>query len=156
MVKKNYHSGFAHSKGVAKAIAKNRPVSLKYSTEIAREIKGIPLNAAEKFVRDVAEKKRFLPLRRYHKKVPHRRGNSMSFTKSGRYPVKTAKAFLELLETVKANADYAGLDAEKLLIKDVFASQGFARIGYQPQGRISGKARKRKSTHLEIVVMEAK
>lgn len=156
MAKKNYYSEIAGEKNVAKAILKNRHASLKYSTEIAREIKGMRLDKAEAFLKRIASKQEFLPLRRYSTKGAHRKGDARSFTKAGRYPGKTAGCFLDLLENVKANADYKGMDAENLLIASVFASQGYARRSHQKQGNISGKSYKRKSAHLEIVVREAR
>ena len=62
---------------------------------------------------------------------------------------------MKALEELKSNADYKGLDAENLLIVHGFASQGYARISFQSQGRISGKRRKRKATHLELIAREA-
>ncbi|MFH1257182.1 MAG: 50S ribosomal protein L22 [Candidatus Diapherotrites archaeon] len=156
MVKKNYQIEIPNEKKIAKAVAKNAHASLKYSTELVRELKGQRLDRSMEFLQRIMEKKEHLPLRRYKKKVPHRKGETKSFTKTGRYPVKTAGIFSSLLESVKSNADYKGLDAENLLITHMFVSQGFGRIGYQPQGRISGKARRKKAVHLEVVVTEAK
>ncbi len=153
MVKSNYQET-CNEAATAKAMAKNKNVSLKYSTEICREIRGRPLVKAEKFLNEVSEKRAFLPLKRYNKKVAHRKGSSVSGVKSGRYPVKTCKAFLELLQNAKANAESKGLDEEKLLVRHCFASCGFRRYKMQPKGRIAGKRRRQKSTHLEIILQE--
>ena len=157
MVKRNYNFDFSavNPKRSARAILANQPVSLKYSVELCRELKGKSVKNAEAFLNDLKEMRAFLPLRKYRKKVPHRRGEPKSKAKAGRYPIKAAAKFLDLLKLVKANADVKGLDAGKLRIAHLFASQGFHRRGMQAQGRISGKQRKRKSTHLEIVVQEA-
>lgn len=156
MSKKNYNYEFKGSEAkLAKAFLSNQRASLKYSTEFGRELKGKKLDKAQAFLMNVIEKKEFLPLRRYTKKVPHRRGDAKSFTKTGRYPQKTAKVLLKLLGLVKANADYKGLDSENLLIVHFFASQGFKRIGHQAKGAISGKRRQKQSAHLEIIVREA-
>ncbi len=156
MVKKNYQKKFPSEKGIAKAMAKNQGISVKYATELCREIRGKRLDKAAAMLQRIAEKKQFLPLRRYRKKVPHRRGQSMSKVKSGRFPAKACRVFLKLLDSVKANADFRGLDAENLLIAHCFASAGFRRRGMQPKGAIAGKRRQRKSCHLEIIVREAK
>src|SRR3989338_4502147 len=155
MVKRAFQVQALHGKKVARVIAKNAHVSLKYSTELLREIKGIRVDRAERFLNNILEEKEFLPLRKYKKKVGHRKGASKSFTKSGRYPKRLAKVFLKALEELKSNADYKGLDAENLLIVHGFASQGYARISFQSQGRISGKRRKRKATPLELIAREA-
>ncbi len=141
---------------MARALTTNQPVSLKYSLEIGRTIKGKNIQAAEKMLNDIISQKQYLPLRTYTKKVPHRKGTSVLGTKAGRYPQKTCHIWLNLLNSVKANADVKGLDSQKLQIIHATAFQGFQRIRNQSQGRISGKARKAKSAHLEIVVREAK
>ncbi len=156
MVKKNYQVGVKDEKKVTKAIAKNQRASLKYATELVREIKGKRVSKVEEVLNRILEKKEFLPLRRYKKKIGHRKGKAKSSTKTGRYPIRTVNVFLNLLNTVKANADYKGLDAENLVITHAFASQGFRRISYQSQGRISGKRRRKKSIHLEIIAREVK
>lgn len=156
MVKKNYQAKLKDSKKIAKAIAKNQRASLKFSTEIVREIKGKRVDSVEKFLQRILEKKEWLPLRRYKKKTGHKKGSAKSFTKIGGTPVGTVRVFLNLLNTVKANADYKGLDADNLIITHVFASQGFRRYSSQSQGRTAGKRRRRKSVHLEIAVVEAK
>jgi ribosomal protein L22 len=61
-----------------------------------------------------------------------------------------------MLELVKANADFKGLDTDKLLIIHAFAAQGFRRMSLQPKGKIGGKLRLRKSVHLEVIVTEVK
>ena len=154
MTKRSYQVELKGKK-IAKAMAKNANVSLKFSLELIREIKGKRVDKAEAFLRRIMEYKEFLPLRAYKKKVAHRRGDARSFTKSGRYPIKVAKIWLSLLESVKANADYAGLDADNLIITHAFASQGYRRYSYQSQGRIGGKRRIKKSAHIEVAVREA-
>jgi large subunit ribosomal protein L22 len=156
MVKKGYQAKVRDEKKAAKAIAKNQPVSLKYATEMCREIKGKKLNNVQKRVKRILEKEEFLPLRKYNKKVAHRKGNAVSGVKSGRFPEKVCNVFLSLLDSVKANADFKGLDSENLLISHCFASRGFARRSVQSKGHISGKRRRRKSAHIEVIVMEAK
>jgi len=141
---------------VAKAVAKNQQVSTKYATEICREIKGKRLDRAEKKLQRIIDRKEFLPLRKYNKDVAHRRGESKSGVKSGRFPEKACNAFLKVLESVKANADFKGLDSENLMIAHCFASRGFGRRSVQSKGHIAGKRRRRKSTHIEVIVKEAK
>jgi large subunit ribosomal protein L22 len=154
MVKRNYQVELKGKK-IAKAMAKNANVSLKFSLELIREIKGKRVDKAEAFMRRIVDMTEHLPLRVYKKKVAHRRGDAKSFTKSGKYPIKVAKAWLSLLQSVKANADYAGLDADNLIITHAFASQGHRRYGYQSQGRIGGKRRLTKAAHIEVAVREA-
>lgn len=155
MVKKNYHLGFAlGDKKTARAVAKNAPLSVKYANEIISKIKGKPLQNAMRFLENVVSHKEFLPIKVYNNNVAHRKGEAKSGVKSGRYPEKACKIVLGLLESVKANADYKGLDEEKLIIVHAFASYGYGRMSHQSQGKIGGKPHRRHSTHFEVVVRE--
>ncbi|VVC00450.1 50S ribosomal protein L22 [uncultured archaeon] len=156
MVKQNYQIQKIRQSRTAKAIAKNQPISLKYSTEIIANIKGMRIDKAMEFLERIRNMEEYLPLRKYNKKVGHRKGEAKGFAKAGRYPIRAVTTFLGLLEGVRANADYKGLDSDNLIITHMFASQGFQRLSYQAKGKISGKKRKKKSTHLEIVVTEGK
>ncbi|MCX8190375.1 MAG: 50S ribosomal protein L22 [Candidatus Diapherotrites archaeon] len=156
MVKKGYQIKDYNEASTAKAMLKNRPISLKYATEMCNQLKGLPVAKAEKILREIVEMKRYLPLKKYHKKVPHRKGNALKGQKAGRYPIKACMVFLELISYAKANAENKGLDPEKLIIKHLFACQGYRRFSMQPKGRIAGKRRRKKSTHIEIVLQEVK
>ena len=156
MVKKEYQAKVKNEKKVAKAIAKNQPVSTKFATELCREIRKKKVSFVEKRLQRIIDKEEFLPLRQYNKKVAHRKGQSASGVKSGRFPEKLCKSVLGLLKSIKANADFKGLDSENLLITHCFASRGFGRRGLQPKGKIAGKRRRAKATHIEIIVTEAK
>ena len=155
MVKKEFQVEIGGS-NTARAYIANANASTKYSTEMCREIKGKRIDKAIAFLNRVESQQDFLPLRKFNKKVAHRKGESKSGVKAGRYPEKTCKAFVKLLESVKANADFKGMDAENLLIVHAFASIGFRRRGLQSKGRIAGRRRMRKSTHIEVIVREAK
>jgi len=154
--KKNYNVQFSlgSEKKIARAIANNAPVSERYSTEIAREIKGKRLDKAMKFLQDIVEHKRHLPLKRFNKEVPHRKGMAASGTKTGRYPERCCTKWIGLLEQAKANADYKSLASDNLVIIHAFASKGVGRTSHQPQGKTSGKARVKKAAHLEVIVKE--
>ncbi len=157
MVKENYQVEFGNNESkIAKARYANANASIKFATEIAREIKGKRLDWAEKWLNRVMEHTDYIPLRVYHKKVPHRKGDSKSFGKAGRYADKTTAVFLKLLKSVKANADVKGLDADNLMVIHTFVSTGFRRVSHQTKGKISGKMRQAKSAHIEIAVREAK
>ncbi|MCR4368429.1 MAG: 50S ribosomal protein L22 [archaeon] len=156
MVKKNYQVQKFRKAKTATAMMKNKPISLKYTNEIISNIKKGTVEKALGWLHRIENEEEFLPLRKYNKKVGHRKGESKGFSIIGRWPKRTVVVIIELLESVKANADYKGLDSENLFITHMFASQGFHKNSNQSQGRIAGKRRKRKSTHVEIVVQEAR
>jgi large subunit ribosomal protein L22 len=156
MTGKNYQAEVGKSGKTARAYVSNAPVSVKYSTEICNQIKTRPVNKAIEFLKRIESHEEYLPLKTYHKKVAHRKGQAKQGVKSGRYPEKVVNQFIKLLELAKSNADFKGLDAEKLLIIHAFASMGINRFSYQSKGRIQGKARRRNATNIEIIVQEMK
>lgn len=139
-------------KKFAKAKIMNAKVSLKFATEMSRELKGLALEKALKFLENLKEKREFLPLRKYRKKVAHRKGESRSKVKSGRYPVKLAETLRKLLLSAKANALAQKMDEKKLFVAHIFASQGSGRPQVQPGGKYH--IRYKKATHIEAVLSE--
>jgi ribosomal protein uL22 len=156
MAKKNYQSTVGKESKTAKAIITNANISLKYSTEISNQINGKYVDKVIAWLERIIEHEEYLPLKMYNKKVAHRKGIAKEGVKSGRYPQKTIKVFIDLLNLVKNNADAKGLDAEKLNIIHSFASKGITRYSHQSKGKIGGKARRKNATHLEIIVSEMK
>ncbi len=120
-----------------KASAREIRVSHKSAREVCRTVKGMMLTQAKQFLKDVVAKKKAVPFRRFRKKSGHRRGLQKAF--SGRYPVKTAKEVLKLLNGAEANAENKGLDTERLRIIHAAASPGIKvkRYMIRAQGRTS-------------------
>jgi large subunit ribosomal protein L22 len=141
-------------KKIAKACKKNAPISTKYSVEFSNYFKNKPLSKAIKICDDILEKKDFLPLVKYNKKVAHRKGSSKRNVSSGRWPEKATKEIKALLLDVKANAENLNLDTEKLKVIHMFAVKGVTRRKTQPLGRTGGKQRESKSTNIEVIVLE--
>ena len=156
MGKVNYQAEVGKKSKTAKASITNSPVSVKYSTEVCNQIKSRPVNDVIAWLKRIEAHEEYLPLKRYHKKVAHRKGNALNGEKAGRYPEKVARAFVKLLELAKSNADFKGLDAEKMQIIHAFATMGMNRFSYQSKGRIAGKARRRNATNIEVIVQEMK
>ena len=63
----------------AKASGRELKVSHKAAREVCKAIKGMNLNNAKQYLRDVAAKKKAVPYTRYNKKLPHRHGLVNSF-----------------------------------------------------------------------------
>ena len=156
MVKKEYQFKDFSDKLTSKAMMKNQKVSLKYATEMCREIRGKSVKKVLKTLERILKQETYLPLKKYKLKVGHRKGTVVSGVKEGRFPEKICETFIRLVETAKGNASFKGLDEEKLIVLHAFASKGFSRMKKQPKGKVGGKMRKPKSTHLEIVLLEAK
>lgn len=136
------------------AKAYNCPISMKFSIELAREIRDKPYKKVLKYLDDIIELKRHVPLKRYNQDVAHRKGPAVSGVKSGRFPVKVAKYFKKVLLMAKSNADYKGLDSDKkdLIIKGCVISQGMKRYNFQTKGK--RRLRRDQTTSIEIVLVQ--
>jgi len=154
MSKTTYQNNVGKESKTARAITANAPISLKFSNEVVNQIKGKYVNKVLAWLKRIENEEEFLPLKMYDKKVAHRKGESKEGAKAGRYPKKVVKAWAELLESAKNNADFKGLDQEKLVIIHAFASSGINRYSYQAKGKIGGKARRKNATHIEVIVTE--
>jgi large subunit ribosomal protein L22 len=136
----------------AKASGREIRVSHKSAREVCRTIKGMMLTNAKEYLRDVIDKKKAVPFRRYKKKAGHRHGLEKSY--AGRYPIKAAKKVLNVIEGAEANAENKGLDVDRLRIFHAAAYPGtkIKRFTPRAQGRSSPKYDT--LTHIEIVLDE--
>ena len=137
---------------MAKASGRELRVSHKHAREVCRTIKGMKLDQAKVYLRQVILKKKPVPFRRFNKHVGHRHGLEKAF--AGRYPVKTATEILRILEGAEANAEYKGLDLDNLRIVHASAYPGMKikRFIQRAFGRSS--PRFNTLTHVELVLEE--
>lgn len=136
----------------AKAYGRELRVSYKYAVELCRELRGKKLVKAKEYLEDIMNMKRALPLRRFSKGVAHRRGLTKAY--SGRYPVKVAEHVLKVLMSAEANAEYNGLDGDRLYIKHISASKGRIIRHYFPRAFGRATPHNRHSTNLQVVLEE--
>jgi len=110
-------------------------ISPKAATEICTRIRGMRLERAKELLEAVRKKKRFIAYRRYKGEVPHHSLDERWY--AGRYPVKAAKTFLFLLEELESNAEYKGLDVDRLRIVHAASQRGMKTQRYisRAQGR---------------------
>jgi large subunit ribosomal protein L22 len=136
----------------AKASGRELKVSHKAAREICKAIKGMMLNQAKQYLRDVAVKKKAVPYMRYNKKLPHRHGLVNAFC--GRYPVKASQQILDILESAQSNAENKGLDVDRLRIYHAAAYQGIKMKRYTPRAHGRASPKYDTTTHVEIVLDE--
>ena len=137
---------------IARGKANELPVSPKHSIEIANFIRNKQVNEAISQLQEVVAKKRPLPFKTFNKNVPHRHG--LIGWDAGRYPRNATLAVIRLLESVKKNAEYSGLDTEKLKIVHAAANRGRAQRGFFPRAMGRATPKVRESVNIEVVVKE--
>src|SRR4030042_7057448 len=98
----------------AKASGREIRVSHKAAREVCRTIKGMTLTHAKEYLKDVMDKKKAVPYKRYNKKAGHRHG--LEKTAAGRYPIKATQKVLSIIQAAEANAENKGLDVDRLCI----------------------------------------
>jgi large subunit ribosomal protein L22 len=138
---------------IAKAKANELNMSPKHSIEIATFIRHQRVNDAIAYLNDVIRLKKAIPFRRFNRNVAHKRGLPGNWD-AGRYPVKASKAYIRVLESVKKNAEYIGLDADNLEIIHVSANRGRAQKSFFPRAMGRATPKVRESVNLEVVVRE--
>lgn len=136
-----------------RASVREKSISHKHSREIAVAISGKSIDKAREFLENVVAKKEAVPYRRYHNEVAHRSNIRDGFS-AGRFPQKAAKEFLKLLDNLESNAEYKGMDLDRLRIVSAVVHKGTKLKRFQP--RAMGRSSPKYDTlvHLELVVQE--
>jgi len=138
--------------GYARAKASEIPVSPKHSIEIANFLRYKKTGTAIAYLEQVVEKRKAIPFKRFNRNVAHKRG--LEKWAAGRYPVKASKAFIDLLNAVSKNAEYAGLDSEKLKIVHITANRGRGHDAFFPRAMGRATPKRRETVNLEVIVKE--
>ena len=141
---------FDSTKHVRAAI-REKKISHKHAREVATAIKGLSIDKARDYMISVVAKDRAVPFRRFKNQVGHRSDPGMM---SGRYPEKTAKEFLKLLDNLESNAEYKGMDIDRLKIINATTHKGVVIKRFIP--RAQGRATDKNDvlTHVELVAQE--
>jgi large subunit ribosomal protein L22 len=116
-----------------KAHGRDLDMSFKDAVVIADYIRGKNLKKASALLEKVAKLEAPVPYRKFKKGIGHRRGDYK--IKTSKYPKKVVGEFIKLLSNLESNAEYKGLDAEKLKITHVQAQKGVGRTRRKPKGR---------------------
>lgn len=152
MPKLGYSIQIEDEKNIAKATGRALRISPKWSIEIAREIRGMKLSKAKQFLLDIIAQRRSLPLRRFKKGVAHR--SDLVKCAAGRYPKKACMHILKVLESAEKNAEYKGLDTERLYIKHAQAQRGPIIRRYRPRAYGRATPKFRVTTHFQVILEE--
>lgn len=134
----------------AVAMGRDLNISLKDAIIVANRIRGVKLLTAINLLKDVSELKRPIPYDRFKKGIGHRKGSN---PKVGRFPVKVAGEVLNVLKNAQSNAEFKGLDIEKLNLTSIQTLKGIARRRRKPKGRWA--TWRTQLVHIQVVVGES-
>ncbi len=152
MVRTGYSLTLEDEGKIGKAFAREIRISPKWAVEFCRELRNKDLAKAIGFLEDVESMRRPLPLKRYKKGVAHRKGLQGAY--AGRYPVKAAARIAKVLESARANAEYKGLNAERLYIKHIAAQRGRVIKGFLPRAFGRASAKNEATANIEVILEE--
>ncbi len=136
-----------------RAALREKDISHKHSREVALAIKGKSIEKAREFLENVIARKEAVPYRRYNMEVAHRSNIRDGFS-AGRFPQKAAHEFLKLLDNLESNAEYKGMDLDRLRIVHVAVHQGTKLERFQPRAMGRSSPKYDILVHVEIVAQE--
>ena len=111
-------------------------------------------NLARAYLEDVIALKRAIPFKRYRRNVAHRHG--LVGWDAGRYPEKAAKAVLIVLDNALANAEYKGMESEKMRIFHAGTKKGRTIQGWMPRAMGRATPKNTETVSVEMVLTEVK
>ena len=134
---------------VARARGIELPISPKKAYEVLNAIRGLDVERARTFLEEVVALKRAVPFRRYNQETAHHPG-----TGPGRFPKKVAQNILNVLKNAEQNAEYDGLDAERLYVKVAASARGRILSAQMPRAHGHADPWNEQTTNIEIVLAE--
>jgi len=129
-------------------------ISPKHAREICRTLRGMRANLARAYLEDVIALKRSIPFKRYRRNVAHR--HDLVGWDAGRYPEKAAKAVLIVLDNALANAEYKGMESDKMKIFHAGTLKGRTIRGWMPRAMGRATPKNTETVSVEMVLTEVK
>ncbi len=135
---------------MARAYGRELPLAWKKSVELARQLRGKTVDQARDYLEKVVALEQPVPMKVYKRWVAHK-----SRTGPARYPTKSAKAFLKILESAVANAEFTGKeDPDAMVIRVINAHKGATTKGSRPRAYGRSSPWNSDTVNLEIVLEE--
>jgi len=134
-----------------RAAIREKSISHKHAREISVAMKGLTIEKARDYLLDVTNLKRSIPFGRYKNQVGHRTDPGVM---SGRYPQKAAKEILKLIDNLESNAEYKGIDLDRLKIINATVHKGRLLKRFIPRAMGRATAKNNVFTHVELVAQE--
>jgi large subunit ribosomal protein L22 len=137
-----------------RASIREKDISHKHAREIAVAIKGRSIEKARELLENVMSRKEAIPYRRYNNEVAHRSNIRDGFF-AGRFPKKAASEFLRILDNLESNAEYKGMDLDRLRIVSAAVHKGTKLKRFQPRAMGRSSPKFDILVHVEIIAQEA-
>lgn len=134
-----------------RASIREKGMSHKHAREIAVAIKGLSIEKARDYLQAVVNKERAIPFRRYKEQVGHKSDPGVM---SGRYPQKAATEFIKLLDNLESNAEYKGMDLDRLKLVNATIHKGVVVKRFIPRAMGRATPKNNVLTHVELVAQE--
>jgi len=130
---------------------REKDISHKHAREIAVAIKGLSIDKARDYLQAVVNKQRAIAFGRYKNQVGHRSDPGMM---ADRYPQKSAKEFIKVLDNLESNAEYKGMDLDRLKIINATVHKGVLVKRFTPRAMGRATPKNNVLTHVELVAQE--
>jgi large subunit ribosomal protein L22 len=128
-------------------------ISPKAAREICNTVKGLTLTKAIALMEAVEEMKVPIAFRRHKKKVGHR--SELVGFPTGSYPVKAAAKILGVLQNLRGNCEFKGLDPDRVRLVHASAKAGRVIKDYVPRAHGRSSPNFHVLVHVEFVAREA-
>merc|ERR1712055_463553 len=104
-----------------------------------KRLKGMSLERAKKFLKNVLDRKECVPFFRFNSGVGQCSQAKQWKNNQGRWPAKSARHALDMLSNLKNNAQFKGLDTEKMTVThtSIHRAPKMRRRTYRAHGRIN-------------------
>jgi len=154
--KSKYSQEPANAAKAAKARGSHLRVHFKNTRETAKTLKGMSLKRAQRFLNDVIKHKDAVPFRRYSSHAG-RCAQAQKYKISGgqgRWPEKSCRFLLDLLQNAESNAEVQGLDTETLYVSHIQVNRApkLRRRTYRAHGRINPFMAS--PSHIELILSQ--
>jgi large subunit ribosomal protein L22 len=136
----------------SRAMGHELHISPKHAREICNLIRGMNVPQARSYLEDVVALKRAVPFKRYARNVAHRHG--MIGGGAGRYPQKAARAFLIILQNATSNAEYKGLEPDKMKVYHAGTLKGRTIRGWMPRAMGRATPKNTETVSIEMILTE--
>jgi len=135
-----------------KARGSNLRVHFKNTRETAFALRGLGLKKAQQYLKDVIEHKDIIPFRRFTGCISRKSLVKKYKWTQGRFPEKSCRFLLDLLQNAESNAEVQGLDLEKLYVDHIQVTEAprLRRRTYRAHGRINPYMSS--PSHIELIL----